>query len=71
MNQTAQPQKDPAAEAMASARKQQVKSAVIGIVVTVLVAGLGTLVLRFFGIDVFKYISSYQLQSLLQSIFGG
>lgn len=70
MNKTTEPQKDPVAEAMAAAKKQQVKSTVLGIVATLLVAGLGSLVLRFFGIDVFKYVTSYQLQQLLQSIFG-
>jgi len=70
MNHTVHQQEYLVAEAMASAKKQRIRSTVFGIIATVLVAGLGSLVLRFFGIDVFKYVSSYQLQQLFQSIFG-
>ncbi len=56
---------------MADIKKQQIKSVLIGIVATVVVAGLGSLVLKFFGIDVFSYVSSYQIQQLIQTVFGG
>lgn len=60
-----------AEQMMADAKKQQVKSVLIGIVATVVVAGLGGLVLKFFGIDVFSYVSSYQIQQLIETAFGG
>ena len=59
-----------AEQMMADARKQQVKYAITGVIATVVVAGGGALVLRLFNIDVFKYVSSYQIQQLIQTLLG-